>query len=596
MGGFFAYNRNAAIDESVAARVFERRGLDRIHRVECARFRFLYFPKHRDESLVTAEEGESILIASGTFIYRNLCRQESLRSALSDIRNHRFDDSQVFGAFALCCIENDSMTVMMDSAGLYHCFYVVDGSAISSSFTALAHAITGFQTLDHMAVLHNLVLGFSPADLTISSAVRRVTRQRAERIHWTYPCCVSYVKKPSIPELFGAHRWDHVVIQAEHLQGIYRNLRRALPLDAYLGVSGGYDSRLTAVLMQRAGFRIHGFSHRKPGLRSDETVARDIANLMNFPLTVVDTDGVNRRDSDALSHNMHAAFDWFDGRAHHAMEYLKYEYSMAYRQTVHPDSYPVMSGTGGEILRNHNYMPSGGSADLRTWMWYFGADYLSAASITCPEIRRRIEKFWETWIPETLQIEPSSRIRFLDMRRYYTDVWLPDWHGLRNSCENQFSTYLAPFADATVFQYAHGACRWIGCNGAFEADILSNLSPEIANRPSSYGYPLATLPFAARCRARLRCALPAGLKLLAGSLRIAYRTVPRLMDYPEIAQIPILKQTAQDMLDLKLPINLDRLAISREKRVLILSLGFALRRHASNSTLRVTDALKGTSA
>jgi len=115
--------------------------------------------------------------------------------------------------------------------------------------------------------------------------------------------------------------------------------------------------------------------------------------------------------------------------------------------------------------------------------------------------------------------------------------------------------------------------------------MIQKLDPDAADIRSSYGYSLSRLPIRQRVRSAIRGSVPPGLKLAAGYIRQAYRSTNPLLNQPDVTADPVLSDAMETLMDLNLPIDLDMLARSREKKVLILSLGYAIRKQVEESTL-----------
>lgn len=588
MGGFFIYNRSAGINENIVKSVFSARGLSRWTAMDADEARVLYFSKIQDSRVLTIQNGGLTAVAAGTLIYKTLNRQNSLTQVVADITGDRLDPRELSGTFNLIIVERHRIRMWCDAAGLYHTFYRSDGHAISSSFTAILKSASDDHPLDRFTVVLNLALGYWPGDRTFSEKIHRITPGNMQSLSLSFPFCGDVFPRQNpaydVPEADNLE--SHAAMQNDCLFRHIQRFRSLCDQGAYLGLSGGYDSRLLALMLQRSGISFRAFTHWKRGIGTDQAIAEDLARHMEIPLEAFNSSRFNCPESPEKSRILQEAFEFFDGRVHHAMEYQKYEYTPAYRMEVQSDAAPVFSGTGGEIFRNHNAMPRSGAANMEDWLWYYVSDYLTFASIRSRDTRRRVIAYLRNWIAESMGLSDSRRIPFAAMRRYYSDIWLKDWFGLRNTVENQYSEFVAPFAETRITETAHGSMQHIGWNGTLEAEMIRQLDPAIAAMPSSYGYPLTQVPKLRRLRTILRCVTPPAWKLTAGVVRQAVRKKTPLIRHPDVAGTPILRRAAETMYDLKLPIDLDILARSREKKVLILSLGYALEKHATESRLR----------
>ena len=75
---------------------------------------------------------------------------------------------------------------------------------------------------------------------------------------------------------------------------------------------------------------------------------------------------------------------------------------------------------------------------------------------------------------------------------------LRDWHGVRNSIENQFSYFYTPFTDPEVLDLSYSLISHHGSGGFFEGSIINEINSDLAIINSSYGYPLNSYPLKAQ--------------------------------------------------------------------------------------------------
>jgi len=586
MGGYFIYNRSIDTDEAMVRRVFSDRGLSRCIIRDAGDVRMMYFPKIQNGECGFIADDSGVCFSVGAFGYRGLDRYAGLRCARHDIENNALDATCTLGAFHLVTGDEKTVQIHCDAAGLYHGFYRTDGHAVSSSFRAVLNSIKEDQVLDRMTVIMNLILGFWPQNRTFSNRILRLTPDTADQVSLSFPCEIRFLPKPER----SPHRYRSVAActraEIENLDNVFREYRALCPDGACLGLSGGFDSRLAALMLRRHRIDWDAFTHWKPGAGTDQAVAETVALHMDVPLTVIDTSEKNRPDSMEKPRILDQAFRFFDGRIHHAMEYLKHEYTVNYRFQVHPDARPVISGTGGEIFRNHNYIPLHGTVGFNAWLWYYVADYLSYSSIKTRSDRNQITDRMRRWLVDAIGIKDGDRVPSTNIRKFYPDVWVPQWFGLRFSVENQFSLYFAPFTDPRVTVSVDAIGSRIGWHNALETQMIQSLNPAVAALPTSYGYPCDRIPVRHRFHAMVRCRTPSALKLCAGYRREMRRQSKPLAQHPDVQCQPALIRAVRNMYDLDLPLNLDILARSREKKVMILSMGYALEQHMNESTLR----------
>ena len=76
------------------------------------------------------------------------------------------------------------------------------------------------------------------------------------------------------------------------------------------------------------------------------------------------------------------------------------------------------------------------------------------------------------------------------IKRYYSEMRMPDCDALNCNANNQMEFYLTPFIEKTMIEDAYKARKHIGISGEFQAEIIKGFSPLIASFNTHYGYSL----------------------------------------------------------------------------------------------------------
>ena len=87
-----------------------------------------------------------------------------------------------------------------------------------------------------------------------------------------------------------------------------------------------------------------------------------------------------------------------------------------------------------------------------------------------------------------LPIKWGKWISAFQIRRYYSEMRMPDCDALNCNAHNQMEFYLTPFIEKKMIQDAYKARRFCK-SGEFQAAMIAKLSPQIASYPSHYGFP-----------------------------------------------------------------------------------------------------------
>jgi hypothetical protein len=457
-------------------------------------------------------EGRLLLVA-GCCVVAGLGRREGRDWLLQALNRGEDPSSRLRGAFVLLHWNGSRWQVMGDAGGVFPCFATREGGAVSTSFLALAAGLPDGPILDEDCLRHWLMLGFPLSPGTMALEISRL--QSEQVLDSAGTCRFRRAESPPLPAgepEDRAGRSDHAAWQLHVLGDWFADLApHARECGVDVGISGGYDSRLLTLLLRRADipFTLHTLVKERNNL--DFRSAQALAQALGSPLTERDpTKGPRVRDD-----RQRTLDTWrlYDGRPAAMMDVSSPNYHPAYRAELLEDRRLAISGVGGEIYRNYNHSRPWGRGRLQNWVACHVFDPVRDGGIQDRHTADGVLDDLAQALATRLGLKDAGMADFDLARRYYSDVWLPDWHGQRNSAENRVAGYLSPFADRLLVEAAWRSRSHLGVGGAFEAEMLRQLDPAVAALPSSYGHGLDRLPPRAFGEAALRCALPDSWRL-----------------------------------------------------------------------------------
>jgi asparagine synthase (glutamine-hydrolysing) len=504
----------------------------------------------------------------GTLIYKGLAADEGAKALLADEAGGRIAADRLHGAYAITTRAPNGTRVLADPMGLQHLFTDSSGGGLSSSLLAAARK-GGCAELDREGLLLCLACGFFPGAYTPVRGIRRVL-----------PCetAVGEIRILRLGATVTADRpADFAEARARLIEAVQAVLRDARGFvgeaPVGLGLSGGYDSRLLLAAARRAGMDVQCFSHFKLPPDRDLAVARRVAAAAGVPLAVVETPLPEAMVDADLRRVAEASFNLYDGRVHLGLELPRQEYTPDYRRQVSGTCALVLSGVGGELFRNHDHGVRG-EVGLRRWVEERVVGRETLNSFTERAAREWVVDWLCDYVAARLDLGSRRRLDLSARRRFYAEIWLPEWHGLRNGVESRLGPYLAPFADPVVIAEALAATHFVGAGGALEAAMIVALDPVIARVPSVYGFGFDRIPLAARLAAELRCTLPAVARTV-GRLRRSRSGASSAFE--RLSARPGLFRDAVEWLsDLGLPVNWSQYGAGRGEAMLALGLGCAI--------------------
>jgi hypothetical protein len=123
-------------------------------------------------------------------------------------------------------------------------------------------------------------------------------------------------------------------------------------------------------------------------------------------------------------------------------------------------------------------------------------------------VRRAIEQK----VCRRLCIEMTGRADLFLTRAYYAAVRMPDCASNVANAYSQVAFVLTPFIERPIVQEALRGSAYIGSGGAYEAAMISKISPELAAIESHYGFVFSRVPLGHLLKSSLRSRIPLGLR------------------------------------------------------------------------------------
>lgn len=581
MGAFFMFHNEADIDRKSVARVFKDKGFHEPSEYDLGDAKlWLYRKQFIDlDSKWESPQGTRLFL-TGTLVYKSQNYQQSANQLLNDYDKNRIEYNECIGAFSAIFVRNGRIEILTDYNCLYSVFLDVQNNVVSSSFLAVLESNLSKWKINRLACLENLLCGRIAAPNTMIEGIFRTDRkfQIENKSSWFGFIELPYEIEDSVPTSI-ENCVDNQILQLKNRFLSISSFADEFKVD--IGISGGYDSRLLMLLAQNlpSGFTAH--THVKHNDDGDLEVAKVLSKEFAVPLTMIKTKHPLEMSETEFNANLDDALFFFDGRVNTSMGWLRYEYTRDYRRKVLHDRRLTLSGVGGEIFRNYNYSPIH-RTQLRSWVAYYAIGYQMLAVINTKKECSDFVAYISDIIARKLDLDPGRKgsIDFTAARRYYTDIVLPDWHGLKNSAENQIAFYLSPFADRQVLENALAVTKHIGVYGVFEAAMINKLNKKIAQIPSAYGHNFSKIPARFVVRAGIRSLLPNNIKLGLGFWKSKLSKNNQNISDKYIEKHTILKSAMNRIEQLDLPINWELYLNNSTNIDLMLSMGCIIDRFA----------------
>lgn len=480
MGCFAILPNSESEKTSFLKQTILKRGFPEIKEIKSLEHTVFYAPKMSGISQFHSDSIGISLITIGTLWYKNQSLERISDQLLVDYSQHNLNHSDLSGTFTLLFIQQDKIEIYHDMYSVNRFYIDQKTGIISSSWLSLA-LLQERREFDKEAILENLLMGFNLGTKTWLKNIQRIKHQEQ------LPASICYHRNiTGFPKRTFRNRKEAITLAAS-IFSYSINQKLKSKNKVIMGLSSGYDSRLVCASLQEENIeKIRFFTFHKPGDRDPE-IAHQIVKVLNKDLRIEKTESLP--DEDKLKDIYQSAFEFFDGQCADMMQYSKEDYTKAFRDKMFSKDELHLSGVGGEMYRNHQN-DHRFSINYNHWVnHYFNGGRLTENDDYYKSVIKTIEKE----VKSSLKIE-GSKISYQQRRRFYAEIFLSDWYGLRNSVENQYMNYYSAFTDTALINFSKDINKFLGVDGRFEAEMITKLSPELARLSSEYGHTFDQYP------------------------------------------------------------------------------------------------------
>lgn len=420
----------------------------------------------------------------GFLAYKGLYNEEAAQMLIEE------EQPDWFQAYGDYCIlyqnKNNQIDIILDPLRKYHVFKLKEQDVLSSSFLAISHASQTL-SLDDVAVYERLAIGYNIAPATIFNEVERLyyadevvskaLNLKDNRINFSFE---NYASESDALD----KQKDTLLKQFKAYEAFLQQTKTDI------GVSDGLDSRLLlSVIGQLSVDNIQLHTHANAGTEShtaSSKIAKEIADTLNLPLVKVGNKKLLDMNAEELQGSFWDNFIYFDGRNAYNMGSMAPNYTKKYKDKVMGDALVSFNGIGGEVFRNY-YHSKIGKRNFRrfaeNWLFYsYARDFIS---------KNQFNDVWENYkekLSKRFDIEVTDCENFKTIRRYYSEIFMPDCDAINNNAHNKFYHFLTPFIEPSVLKSAYGIEPYLGLSIQFEGKLIANLHSELASIKTHYGY------------------------------------------------------------------------------------------------------------
>lgn len=583
MGAFFFFKSDDKLDIDAVRNVFNEKGFSAPAQFTLNDMTlWLYKKQLVDEDNYYFTENGSAIFASGTLIYKGKSYIDTLRCLIWDFERDQVDLNDIIGAFSIILLKDGKLYVLTDRSDMCHIYINREQTIVTSSFLAMIAAQTQRLSLNRMACLEQLMIGYTVAPDTIIKEISILTESMKKAHNGSSYSFIVYPESPACRNNSNCEDFNGCVhYQLKSLNDYFQQIAPlAKDYGVDIGLSGGYDSRLNLLLTSRLPAKISGHTHSSAGHRTEQKIAEAITAKKNISLRSIHINNPTEITEEQLMANLSDSFYFYDGRTNKTMGTYNDVHTRKYRIAILDKNKLGLNGLGGELFRNHDHTYIG-KINFGEWIKYYLMDLYAVSSLNKKELRSFLEYVIFKY-SEILDMRPA-KYKYIDRfatRRFYASVWFPYSAGIKSQAENQLAFFLMPFCEYTIRNKALQATPFIGVNGKFESAMMMELDREVAGIPSSYGFAFGKEPALHMIKSLFKCCMPERIKNGVGlaRLKLSKRTDSDYVN--SISAHPMLQQIIALLRDLRLPISWEDLFLSRVHFERAISTGYLLYKYS----------------
>jgi hypothetical protein len=373
---------------------------------------------------------------------------------------------------------------------LFHVFTNEENTVFSSSFAAVLKAGPLKYALNVPAVIENMLTGYIIGPETIVKNIYLADNQYQAKFKNS---CIKFLPHPQDNRLENPASklsFEQCVDQQIEVLDVYFEAFKQLVEDVGgvdIGLSGGYDSRVLALMAKRHFSQIRAHTHYHKNVTADEVCADKVAKELGIPFyRCAEAKQAEEMMPEEFETNLDNTATYNDGRVVHDYSWLGYFRTRWYRESVLQGLKFGMNGLSGELYRNHdNHF----SRTVNTREWIKGRIVgITRVRATKKVIIDEVLDYIMEKANLTLHVDLKTKITHHQTRRYFGELFSIYAAAVRMNIDNQLGMSLSPFTDYGPRLASYETLPHLGVHGAFEAAMIKRMNLKVASFVSNYGY------------------------------------------------------------------------------------------------------------
>lgn len=425
----------------------------------------------------------------GTPLYDTVPIENIFEQIIIDIFSGNLSKSKLKGNFLILIVEKNKLKILCDKTHQHQIFYNKSNGVLSTSFLKLVQNTPNLLKLNNYGFYEKLALGFHLEEDTLFEDIIRISPENSHKVE-TFS--VEYISDHELPKLdsiklHSKGRKNSLKLQEAVLNDYFSLINQTFKgKTGDLGISGGFDCRLLLALAQKNLTKsLHLHTHATTGVHEEQSKYADmIAESYGATLTKVTTTSPSKLDNESFTTMLDNNIEFFDARSARHLGAYSQTYTKKYKAKSMAYADYSLNGLGGEIYRD-SYFTGSKKMDWDEWaeryLFLIGAKTIVPAT-EIAKISAKAKTILEqrlNWNKEYYDI--------MFTHAYYGLIKMPLCNGSVASAYNKVSPLLLPFIEYSNVIEALKATPYLGVAGQYQAQLITRISPSLAQLPTNYG-------------------------------------------------------------------------------------------------------------
>lgn len=485
MGAFFLYRSNTDISLERILDLYQKKGFNQPHHFDLGSYQLLLYQKQLVDYSNYCFDENIELFACGSFFYKGLNYQESLKSLLVDFSGNKINNNRLFGNYVLIFFNKikKSIQLFIDPSFIKTIYFDKDNEIISTDFLAIATARNNNFNLNIFAIVENIVTGNLIPPHSYIDEIERVDKVNYQKLNDAFPTVKVDVFWPLLNDKINS-RHDAVLHANKMLDNYFADAAAiSNQFGAHIGLTGGFDSRLLLMHARKNISNLITNSFWRPNSKDYEN-AKLLANTADIPFYSFEDKFFAVPAKQSIQDE---SFYVFDGQVRSQNRWDQIFSLRSYTKDIANNHLVGFHGCGGEQYRNADRLK--GSVDVESYIYYEWMFKQSADPFTSKNLKGEIYQYIKNKLFTLCEIS-KSHLQLDDIKKIQNEIWNLSNRATRVNLLNQQQFYFAPFTEYLIAHNAYKYNRYLGTSVDFQTDMIRDYDKQLAGVITNYGYNL----------------------------------------------------------------------------------------------------------